>query len=181
MSYTNAQRVIDTLWSSIGGTEAQLYAVLDGARNAGTHSAVLASGCEFECLYRGELEPDLAEAAPYLVKLQKNHPFTNWLVEEGWGESWGIFIQTTASLKDARQHLRKFLMVYDSDTKPLYFRYYDPRVLRVYLPTCNAQELATVFGPVQSYLLENDGPNDLLQFSNAAGALQTQRIPLPVA
>lgn len=181
MPSANPQKVIDALWSSFRGAEAQLYAVLDGARNEGIYSAVLASGCEFECLYRGELEPNLAEAAPYLLKLRKDHPFTYWLVGKGWSDSWGIFIRSTASLKDVRQHLRKFLMVYDPDTKPLYFRYYDPRVLRVYLPTCNAQELATVFGPVQSYLLENDGPNDLLQFSNAAGALQTQRIPLPVA
>jgi hypothetical protein len=32
----------------------------------------------------------------------------------------------------------------------LLFRYYDPRVLRVYLPSCRPSELETVFGPVVS-------------------------------
>lgn len=178
MSALDPQTVIDALWHSIQDTRAQLYAVLDGARHAGIYPAVLASGCESECLYRGELEPDLMEAAPYLVKLQKEHPFTYWLAGKGWGDSWGVFLQATSVMKDVRQHLRKLLMVYDPEARPLYFRYYDPRVLRVYLPTCNDEELATVFGPVRSYLLEDGHPGTLLRLSHGANGLQTQRIPL---
>ena len=53
-----------------------------------------------------------------------------------------------ATLEELRRHFRKFLKVEDPKGKSLIFRYYDPRVLRVYLPTCNAMELQTVFGPV---------------------------------
>ncbi|MGZ5092420.1 MAG: DUF4123 domain-containing protein [Burkholderiales bacterium] len=175
------ENLIDALWPPGKEDGAMVYTVLDGARNAGIYPAAIKSGCEYQCLYRGELEPDLAEAAPYLVKLDKAHPFTYWLLGKGWGDSWGIFVQSTATLRDLRHHFRKFLMVYSPEAKPLYFRYYDPRVLRVYLPTCNAGELATVFGPVTSYVLEDADANTLLRLSSSDGALQVQKVALPPA
>jgi uncharacterized protein DUF4123 len=69
-------------------------------------------------------------------------------------------------------------MVYDPDVNPVYFRYYDPRVLRVFLPTCNTQELAAVFGPVKSFVLEDDDPNTMLILSHSSGTLQVQKTAL---
>ena len=67
-----------------------------------------------------------------------------------------MIVLAPADLRTMRNHFRKLLTVYDPNGKPLLFRYYDPRVLRVYLPTCNAEELATIFGPINSYLLEDE-------------------------
>jgi hypothetical protein len=133
---------------------------------------------EFACLYRGELAPDLAEVAPYLVRLEPETEFADWLVSEGWGKHWGVFALAHATLREMRQHFRSFLTVYDPEGKPLLFRYYDPRVLRVYLPTCDARELETVFGPVGAYLLEGEDPNELLRFELSSGALQRRTQPL---
>ena len=36
-------------------------------------------------------------------------------------------------------------------------------VLRVYLPTCNAGEMKTVFGPVGSYVLQDEDPSVFLR------------------
>ena len=77
-----------------------------------------------------------------------------------------------------RRHFRTYLIVHNSEAQPLYFRYYDPRVLRVYLPACNPQELATIFGPVSSYLLEAEQPNTLLRFRSASGSLVQHKIEL---
>jgi hypothetical protein len=175
------EQLLEALWPSGAEPDGALYVILDGARNEGIYAATLESGCEYECLYRGELEPDLAEAAPYLLKLAKDHPFTYWLLAKGWGDSWGIFIRSDASLRDLRHHFRKFLMVYDPAVRPLYFRYYDPRVLRMYLPTCNANELQTMFGPVKSYLLEDDDAVVLLRYSNSPEGLQVQKMSLTAA
>lgn len=172
------EKITTLLWSIPQEGGIGLYAVLDGARHESIYPAIIQSECEYECLYRGELDPSLAEAAPYLVKLEKDKPFSNWLIEEGWGDSWGIYLQTTANFRDLKRHLRKFLMVYDANTKPMYFRYYDPRVLRTYLPTCNSEELTTVFGPVQSYLMEDKDPNILLHFSITANQLETHQLSL---
>ena len=65
--------------------------------------------------------------------------------------------------------MRRFLTVYDHTGKPMYFRYYDPRVLRVFLPTCTPAEQQTMFGPVQSYFAEDEDPDSLLEFTLQQG------------
>ena len=149
------------------------YAVLDGARVPELVDHLYDDKPEFVCLYRGELEPDMVEVAPYLVRLNPDTPFTNWVLADGWGQSWGIFALSTVDLERLRRHFRSFLMVKSPDGRQLYFRYYDPRVLRVYLPTCNAEELRFVFGPVQCLLGESADSASLSQFELDNGSLKT--------
>ncbi len=158
---------------------AAVHAILDGASVPGLQQHLVEQEPPYVCLYRGELEPDMAEVAPYLVKLVHDSPFTEWVIEQGWGKHWGIFAETgAADLNALRRHFRGFLTVHDPSGKPLLFRYYDPRVLRVYLPTCNADELKTIFGPVQAYVMEDENPGSMLRFliKNGALAKQVERV-----
>jgi hypothetical protein len=50
------------------------------------------------------------------------------------------------------------------DGTRLIFRYYDPRVLRVYLPTCRPAELETFFGPIDAFLTEGEGSGEMVEF-----------------
>ena len=67
--------------------------------------------------------------------------------------------------------------------KRLLFRYYDPRVLRVFLPTCTPAELAGFFGPIRGYLLEAGAPETLLRFGFDGHRFHRREIPLsePIA
>jgi len=161
-------------------SKTNVYTVLDGASVPDLPQVLWKLEPKHVCLYRGELEPDLAETAPYLVKLENQSPFTDWVFEEGWGNHWGIFVTTPAAieLKMLRKHFRMFLMVYDPDHKPIYFRYYDPRVLRLYLPTCNREETEIIFGPIDSYMLEDEDPSMLLQFSYDGETMNQEKIAL---
>lgn len=152
------------------GSAPQIYAIVDGARGDAAYEKIMAAETETVCLYRGELHPELAKAAPYLVALTPELPITSWLLH-GWGESWGIFVDSGAEMRLLRRHFRTFLMVYDEARKPMYFRYYDPRVLRVFLPTCNADELKVLFGPVDEYLMESEDGGDVVRFTVADGEL----------
>lgn len=171
-----AAAIEQQLFSSDPGT---VFAILDGASVGDLLTPLYEHHPEFECLYRGEIEPDMAEVAPYLVRLERGTPFTQWLLEQGWGNHWGIFAVADAELPVMRRHFRRFLTVHDPDGKPLYFRYYDPRVLRAYLPTCNAEELQTMFGPVECFMLEDEPPATALRFHLQDGALEQQKLPLP--
>lgn len=167
------EAITEALGASLFAEEgAAAYAVIDGASAAGLLDRLYGLQPEFACLYRGELAPDMAEVAPYLVRLEPDTEFADWVVSEGWGKHWGVFALAHASLREMRRHFRSFLTVYDPEGKPLLFRYYDPRVLRVYLPTCDARELETVFGPVVAYLLEGEDSGELLRFELSSGALQ---------
>src|SRR5436189_5509467 len=68
-----------------------VYAVLDGASIPDLRQALYAWYPEHECLYRGELTPDIAEAAPYLVRMQPGSDFCTWVMEKGWGNHWGVY------------------------------------------------------------------------------------------
>lgn len=179
MGSDHVKRLIDYLWWPDEGQEPpRVYALLDAARDEAIYPKIADSGIESTCLYRGEKATTLAWVAPYLVELQREDPFTAWLLETGWGKSWGVFVGSAAALSELKRHFRAFLMVYDEKDNPLYFRYYDPRVLRVYLPTCNAKELTIVFGPVKSYLLEDDDGAALLDFSVVGKKIHRDRLPL---
>ena len=139
------------------------YAVLDGASNPALLDHLYAAERpEFACLYRGELEPDLAECAPYLVRVEADLPFTQWVIGNCLGQNWGIFALSRADLQAMLQHLRKHNMVYDPDNRPLLFRYYDPRVLREFLPICDDGQATQFFGPVEAFFAEaEDGASHL--------------------
>jgi hypothetical protein len=62
-----------------------------------------------------------------------------------------VSTQCDMRMKRLRHHLRTLLVVKSWSGERMLFRYYDPRVLRAYLPTCTSDELRTVFGPVPQY------------------------------
>ena len=154
------------------------YAILDGASVPGLLERLAEDAPEFACLYRGELAPDMARVAPYLVRLEPDAPFTDWVLAEGWGRHWGVFVLSFAELAGLQRHFRRFLIVKDPMGRQIYFRYYDPRVLRVYLPTCNAEELKFLFGPVEGFALEDEDASVVLRFSREGEALRIERSPL---
>jgi hypothetical protein len=61
--------------------------------------------------------------------------------------------------------------VYGPDLESLFFRFYDPRVMRNYLPTCPPAQLAEFFGPVDFYIAEAEEPARANAWSIADGQL----------
>ena len=159
---------VDGLQRQLYADERQFaYAVLDGASIPSLLDLLEEYEPEHTCLFSGNLDPEVEMTAPYLVRLQPGSEFDRHLMEHGWGHHWGIFatVPKEQPFVAVRKHFRTFLRVRGPEGDPLLFRYYDPRVLRVYLPTCNEDETAVIFGPVTSYLLEGDDPSTVLRFS----------------
>jgi hypothetical protein len=171
------EKIVSQVWQSADGDPSlQLYAILDAARDTRIHSRLAESGTEAVSLFRGDKARELADVAPYLVPLHREDIFTDWFFTYGWGNSWGIMIESAAGLKELGRHFQGFIMVYDPKGKPLYFRYYDPRVFRIYLPTCNESELKIVFGPVNSFYVEGDDPDYLIHYVLADGKLVERKV-----
>ena len=155
----------------------KLYAVLDGASIPNLLSRLYSKPSpEFVSLYRGELEREIAEVSPYLVSLEPRSPFTDWILAEGWGSHWGIFAASRASFKDMRKHFRTFLRVQLPAGKPVYFRYYDPRAWRAFLPTADSGQLRRLFGPIQSFTCEGAELDQLLHYELERGKLSAQAL-----
>jgi hypothetical protein len=166
MSHPDPDTIIHEIWKVVStDPSCQIYTILDTARNESIYPAIMDFNGEYCCLFGEGIPVVLAKSSPYLVKLQAQHPFTKWLIGDGWGDSWGIFLESRASLVGLREHFSKFLKVKDEEGKELFFRYYDPRVLRTYMPGCNNKEADMFFGPVHSFFLEGTDSNILLKYS----------------
>lgn len=152
-----------------------LCAVLDGASVPNLLTRLAAYRLPNVCLLSGDVDENLARVAPYLVQFQADSEFLMLLLTEGLGQHWGIIAASDAHLRTLRIHFRNLLSVWDFEGKPLYFRYYDPRVLRVYLPTCHAEELNVLFNPVSAYYIEGETPASVQCFMRGEqGLIQSQ-------
>jgi Domain of unknown function (DUF4123) len=182
MTAVDFDRVITHLWPNGDQvTTPQVYALIDGARDRRLEPMIRLSGLEHACLYAGRLAPALERAAPYLVHLAPNARFTRELMTTGWGQSWGILtvVPAECTIQQQRRHFRTLLRVKTEDGRFLVFRFYDPRVLRVYLPTCTESEAAQVFGPIPHILAESGVGHQLLSYRLGRRGVET--FPLPVA
>lgn len=172
-------RIIQHLWRPLeDGREAQVFALLDAARDDAIYSKLMASTVESVCLFRGENAVEMAHVAPYLVRLEQDDPFTHWVIDHGWGDSWGIFVESSATIGELKRHFRSILQVYDEEGNSLFFRYYDPRVLRVYLPTCNESELKIFFGEINRYVAEGEDGDAVIDYFHAARQLSQTTVQL---
>jgi len=157
--------IISRLWQPVEGRDAQrVYALVDAARSESIYPKLMSAKAKSVCLHRGKKAEELAWVAPYLVRLDREDALTRWLVESGWGKSRCVFVRSSASLQVLKRHFRSFLKVYDEKGQAYFFRFYDPRVMRIYLPTCNRNELEIFYGPVSCYCLEGKEQNRLVEY-----------------
>ncbi len=173
MAFQHLANIEELLWPR--GFTRDLWMIVDAARDPRIYPMLIASYMEYSCLYSGRLAPAVERVAPYLVQLEFENSYTRRLLQSAWGNSWGIILKSDSSVTKLRRHLRQFLMVRDPRGQQVLFRYYDPRVLRVYLPTCNREELRTVFGPVECFYVEDGDPGDVWEFRRDEGLLKTTK------
>ncbi|MEZ4312883.1 MAG: DUF4123 domain-containing protein [Polyangiaceae bacterium] len=146
--------------SALGGAGEPLFGVFDSARDMRVLELLRESRETVASLYDGEAGEAMADGAPYLAAFSaggESGSLLSRLVAEGWGRSWGIYLESSRPFVEVRRHLRRFLVVKNDETEErLYFRYYDPRVLRVFLPTCTQRQRGELFAEVSRYWLEGE-------------------------
>jgi hypothetical protein len=128
----------------------QLYAILDACDAPAVPPKVKELGEENGVsLYRGEAEENYWAIAPHLIRVDAS--VLDWIATTLWEQPWGIFVVAEANLETLHTHFRKFLTVQMPDGERVYFRFYDPRVIQQFLPTCNDAELGEFFGSIQKF------------------------------
>jgi hypothetical protein len=153
------------LWPEDSMRPVNMWAVLDCAKDQRIYNLVSRCYLDKCCLFAGELSPELERAAPHLVQISPRDSVSDSLLTLGWGRSWGIFIQSDDSIRTLRRHLRTLLRVKDEVGRYLLFRYYDPRVLRIYLPTCLDLELKSIFGSsITRFCMESEDSDSVISF-----------------
>lgn len=155
-----------------------LFAILDGARDRSISRRLRASDLRYQSLYEGEAGEELAPFGPYLVALPRDAQFLEPWLQEAWGKSHGVYFTSGEAFASVRRHLRRFLMVQLEDGRNVYFRFYDPRVLRLFLPECTYEEWISFFGSIDSYLIESDNGKCILRFRREADTPTPEQVEL---
>ena len=171
----------DAVLSILRGAGQPVFCLVDAAVDPMIYS-LLTVGAEkhpTQSLYEGDSAVTLAPWAPYLLSVTPESPLLRVLLEKGWGKAWASYFLSPAPFAQLRHHFRRFLMVQIEQGQQVYFRFYDPRVLRDFLPTATAAELTMFFGPVTEWLLEATDSSTLLRMRAIPGGLATT--PVPVA
>ncbi len=140
------------------------HVILDAASMGADFQEAVRRQPKHVCLYQGESARNLASVAPYLFEFVFESDFGRWLLSFGWGQSWCVFLTTSVSFEELRLHLRKFLIVKVEGGSQLYFRYYDPRILRLVLPCFGPEQLRNLFSMIQEFIVESEDPTFVLRF-----------------
>ncbi len=163
-------RVLEVLRSQ----KEPLFAMLDAARDPTVHLRIYECPEQKQSLYEGPEAARLAFVAPYLISLPRRSPFLEQVVREGWGKSWGVYLTCDKPFEEVRKHLRHFLTVeLEGENKKVLFRFYDPRVMRVFLPTCTPKEVLEFFGPITRYVVEGEEPSVIMEYRNCTSGLKS--------
>jgi len=155
---------------------ASIYAIVDGARDRSIPRMVRDSGFQYRSLYDGKSAEELGSFGPFLVKLPEDVGIIAQWLDPGWGRSFGVHLAAKQPFDEVRRHLRRFTLVELEGGRQVYFRFYDPRVLRVFLPNCTYEEWSAFFGPIQAYFAESEDAKHLLRFHRDADEPEPERL-----
>ncbi len=154
------------------------YAIIDACDN---HELVLNKAyhelgeSKAICLFKGTHMEDYDAVAPFLFSVDR--ALLDWISKHLDKTNWGVFAFTKATRADLCAHLQKFFMVLLPDGRKWFFCYYDPRILKTYLPTCLPAELQQFFGPVRGFAIFDPEQQRIIVFEHSAAASQQQSSP----
>lgn len=156
--------VLEFLLERAEKEDCHLYGIVDSARNDEVFRYLVTGDVRYKSLFEDTMDVQSYGVSGFLVECKKESPLFQWMTTDAWGDNSSIFFTSKASFEDLFSHFQKFNRVYLEGDDVVLFRYYDPRVLRNYLPTCNQVEIETFFGEVGSFFAESDTPEVIYVF-----------------
>ncbi len=155
------------------------YALLDPIRIGLNFDKAYSLAIE-SVILRTSIQPeDFQTITPHLFPCETDSQLYNWITSDGKGDSWGIFIQSQLDLDSLAGQLQKLLIVsMETDGRWVYFRFYDPRVLRSFLPGCQKDQLKEIFTGVETFYCEDEDDDFQLHYRLDNEQLKIERIPI---
>lgn len=141
---------------------ATLYALVDAARSDQVLPKLASGQCNYQSLFVGTEKEPLFSAGPFILSPSKDRSLFEWFATEAWGKSMVLFFTSQAPYDQLLHHLQSLLKVITEEDDELFFRYYDPRVLRNYLPNCDTASSWRFMGPITRLMVEAEEGERLL-------------------
>lgn len=142
-----------SLWA---GSGTRVHAVIDGLVVPGIAAKLSSADLGgWDCLQRGALSADAAARAAYLAELKEGSAFTDWLLDIATPTypGWGVLSVSTRTMLPVREHCRSLADVTLPDGERRRWRWWDPEVVRVVVPTLLASQLDEFFALGQALVV----------------------------
>ena len=153
--------VSDLLWETAEKENCNLFGIIDSAKNDEAFRFMIEGGVSYKSLFDGTMDVQSYGVSGFLVECRNDSPLFQWMTGKAWGDNCCIFFTSKASFDELFIHFQKFNRVYLEGDDVVLFRYYDPRVFRNYLPTCNGKEIDLFFGEIKSFFAERKNPGSI--------------------
>lgn len=129
-----------------------------------------------ESLFKGTKDQSLIDVSPWLFRIDDKLK-ENLSNEMEVSLQFPLLFEAAGDIHMLAAHFRKF--IYQTiDGREYFFRFYDPRVLEKFLPTCDKDQIREFFGPVQYFMAEGKTPEEAIQYWQEKGYLKWQAIPV---
>lgn len=171
--------IVTALRENLRTTAGQrLYGVVDAAQCVDlAYEAKVLFGKEIRSLFLTEVQTPLWDVAPYLVPIDPDSGYLeNWA--RRWGSNAGILLVSAADEDALCAHLRSIFVVADEEGQEYFFRFYDPRVLRAFLPTCSEDQMDELFGSIETFVVECAEGDGMFRFRRVAEKFVGKRVSL---
>lgn len=131
----------------------QAYLLLDSAQIERLPQRLFELGCTtFHSLYQNTVYRPLEAVGPVLVSVAPNSALAQTFVRE-WSATCGIWLESEAPETVLLKHLRSLIHVRVEGDVTVLFRYYDPRITKLWLAELAAAERDRLMGPVRQIRL----------------------------
>ena len=141
----------------------EVFALIDAALDPMMPDMLTGSGLDHVCLFAGKAEQELAEVAPWLVRLTPDHPLTAALLDPSeppvglWPLQGAIFLCSRIGMPALRRNLRNFTRLEGEEgAAPTYFRFYAASVFRSFLQASEPAVLQHLLAGIDRAILPGD-------------------------
>lgn len=167
-------RLTEIDWNtSVLSSPSPLWALVDGV-NWPEIQAVLAEYLPpHACLYT-TTDPGTQRTAPWLVRVEAGTPMQSLFELQDPNNHGVIYFHSQRGLKQLRDHFRRYtlLMTPANPDMPVYFRFYDPRVLLDMMSALDEYKLAQFFVGIERFFIPKSYPIGLPTYTDV--------LPLPL-
>ena len=135
----------ESLWAD---ARQHVYALMVASKMPGLRERLAQGGVDdWDGLWTGELEADERAAAPLLVTLKRESPFTDWLLVEAARSfaGWGAIAQSRMPFLAMRTHSRALCKAQLPNGQAIRVNWMDPEVMEALLPVAAPEQLQRVY------------------------------------
>ena len=138
------------------------FALLDASQSADIPICLEGFSNPARCLFDGDAFEDLADVAPWLVELTRYSDVWDWLIEEGYGNNWGILIHSRLEIPRLKTQLKKLLQIEGDSGEVYYFKHYRPDHFKDYAPEFEKISGSLFWRDIQAVYTEDQKKPDII-------------------